>query len=104
MTDRPATGTILYSSWGYDQTNIDWFQVVKHSGKLSVELRQVRASKGLDNPTAMTGKCVPIPSDFIGPAIRRRWTDSPYGSFAKIDSYGYARPWEGDPKRYSEYA
>ena len=31
--ELPNVGTILYSSWGYDQTNIDFYKIVKASGK-----------------------------------------------------------------------
>jgi hypothetical protein len=31
--ELPQVGTILYSSWGYDQTNIDFYKIVKASGK-----------------------------------------------------------------------
>ena len=34
-------GDIFESSWGYDQTNVDFFQVVKLVGKTSVRVREV---------------------------------------------------------------
>jgi hypothetical protein len=34
-------GDLFYSSWGYDQTNIDFFQVVALVGSASVRVRQV---------------------------------------------------------------
>jgi hypothetical protein len=39
---QPKVGDILYSSWGYDQTNIEFFKVVKVS-EFSVWIQQVRA-------------------------------------------------------------
>lgn len=104
MGDRPAIGTILYSSWGYDQTNVDWYQVVKLSGKQSVTLRKIRSVETDDSPTAMTGKCTPAPDHFMGPDIRRRWKSSSYGDFIKIKSYAYAYLWDGEPRRFSSYA
>jgi hypothetical protein len=39
-------GTIFYTSWGYDQTNVEWFQVTRISSSgLSVWLRPI-ASMG----------------------------------------------------------
>lgn len=35
-------GSIFYSSWGYDQTNIDFYQVVKATAK-TVWLRKLNA-------------------------------------------------------------
>ncbi|MGG5373488.1 hypothetical protein [Enterococcus sp. AZ196] len=37
-------GTILYERWGYDQTNIDFYEVVKISDK-SIWLKEIEASK-----------------------------------------------------------
>lgn len=34
-------GDLFYTSWGYDQTNIDFFQVIKLVGDSSVRVRQV---------------------------------------------------------------
>ena len=34
-------GDIFSASWGYDQTNVDFFQVVEIVGKCSVRIRQV---------------------------------------------------------------
>ena len=33
MAQTIQPGTILYSSWGYDQTNVDYYQVVSKSGR-----------------------------------------------------------------------
>lgn len=38
--DKIQAGSILYSSWGYDQTNIDFYKVVRRSGSL-VELVEI---------------------------------------------------------------
>jgi hypothetical protein len=37
---QPKVGDILYSSWGYDQTNIEFFKVVKVS-EFSVWIQEV---------------------------------------------------------------
>lgn len=34
-------GDILYSSWGYDQTNVNFYQVTNIVGKNSVEIREI---------------------------------------------------------------
>lgn len=34
-------GDIFYASWGYEQTNIDFFQVISLAGESSVRVRQV---------------------------------------------------------------
>jgi hypothetical protein len=37
---KPKVGDILYSSWGYDQTNIEFFKVVKVS-EFSVWIQEI---------------------------------------------------------------
>ena len=40
--DGIKIGDIFYCTWGYEQTNISMFQVVKLCGKTSVVLREVK--------------------------------------------------------------
>ena len=40
MNKEITAGTVLYSSWGYDQTNIDFYQVVRATDK-TVWLQQL---------------------------------------------------------------
>lgn len=46
-------GDILYSSWGYEQTNISFYQVVGLRGKHTLILRELAAESGEDSH--MTG-------------------------------------------------
>ncbi len=38
-----ATGDILQCTWGYDQTNVDYFQVTRTIGKRSIGIRKIGA-------------------------------------------------------------
>jgi hypothetical protein len=64
-------GDILMNMWGYDQTNIDYYQVTKLVGKCSVEIREIGAiNMGEDG--FMTGKCKPDKGNFVGePMVKR---------------------------------
>ena len=44
-------GDIFEASWGYDRTNVDFFQVIKIVGKNSVKLRQVYPARISESPT-----------------------------------------------------
>ena len=68
-------GDILMSSWGYDQTNVDYYQVTAVVGKQMVEFRPIAAQT--EQAGYMSGYCVPSPGDFKGPAKR-----------AKVSEYG----------------
>lgn len=52
-----AVGDVFVSSWGYDQTNIDHFQIVSVHGRVVevLELQQERHATG-----DMQGTCVPL--------------------------------------------
>lgn len=45
--DGVFIGDIYYTEWGYDQTNVDFYQVVQLKGKHTVVLRQLEAKRGL---------------------------------------------------------
>jgi hypothetical protein len=68
-------GDIVRSSWGYDQTNVEHYQITKIIGKRTVEVRQIAEH---DEATGdMTGRCAPVPDDFVGEPMRRQ-----------VDAYG----------------
>ncbi len=95
-------GDILYSSWGYDQTNIDFYQVTGLISTQIVELRPI-ASEMLPNEggSSMSGKVIAKPDAFKGDAFKKRVSG---GNTVKIESYAHATPWDGQPKYCSWYA
>jgi len=96
-------GDIIYNSWGYDQTNIDFFQVVKIT-KCFVVLRPIHGNKSSDGPTSMTGKSSAVKNEFTSEQTTRHkavfWNGGNYIKF----QYGGGSKWDGTPKRYSTYA
>ena len=70
-----ALGDVLVSSWGYDQTNIDFYQVTRLVGKRSVAVRAI-AAESVDTEH-MQGKCVPAVGVFKGEEMTKR-----------VDEYG----------------
>lgn len=83
-------GDVLRSSWGYDQTNIDYYQVTKLVGSRMVEIRELcQISK---ETSYMQGECAPIVGKFTKLAPMRRVARENY---VKIESWGrYARKLE----------
>ena len=63
-------GDILKSVWGYDQTNVDYYEVTKLVGKTQVEIRKI-ASASVESDAYMTGKCTPLPGKYIGEPMRK---------------------------------
>ncbi|MCZ4093333.1 hypothetical protein [Sinorhizobium psoraleae] len=66
-------GHILYASWGYEQTNIDFDHVTKVIGRHMVEVREVsQIAADTGNEPWMTDKVVPKLDAFAGESMRRR--------------------------------
>lgn len=91
-------GDFFYTSWGYEQTNIDFYQVTRVSGQRiyfkKVYNEEVRATGWA------CGDVVPMPDSFKGEEF---FSYLGRGLSVKINDH-YARPWDGKPKRYSSYA
>lgn len=68
-------GALLSYSWGYDQTNVEFFQVTRAS-KSSVWIRPI-ACKSVEATGWASDRVVPDPDQFIGPEVRKRI--GPYG-------------------------
>lgn len=62
-------GDLFSRSWGYDQTNVNWYEVISSKGKTLVlrEIGQLRTDTG-----NMCGQCVPEPGRYIGDPITCR--------------------------------
>lgn len=94
-------GSILYTSWGYDQTNIDFYQVTKVIGKKMVELRELVQSRDTSGMAFDQGMCSPIKDKFTDEAPIRKIASS---DSVKIKSYAIASLWDGRPKHFTSYA
>jgi len=93
---------IFVSSWGYEQTNVDAFQVVEKKGNASVVLRPIacRAVEGTEISHGMAQNVVPVHNAFIGEeTITKRITE--YG--IKINSYSSAFQWDGKREFYNSW-
>ena len=89
-------GDILSGSYGYEQTNVHFYEVVA----ISPAFLTVRELKKSVIPTSdATTKEMPIPGDYDGPAMRRKiWRDG-----AWVTDTLLARKWDGRPEHGSSY-
>ena len=102
-------GDIVYDSWGYEQTNIDFYQVLK-ADKKSLTLTKIGSSYAKNQPTGnspMSAHVVPDPSHKIGKPFKKIIQvsicnnvpnfriSSKYGSFSKYiaGSQGIYESW-----------
>ncbi len=90
-----AVGDFFYDSWGYDQTNIDFYEVVGLTGA-SVKVREVRSKVVGSNGSQE--EVVPVPGGFTGPSMTKRIQN--YGSTPSftVNSFSAASKWDGKPK------
>lgn len=58
-------GDILYASWGFEQTNINFFKVVALKGKKSFIVREV-CQERKDHEQGMCGNTYPVADEFKG--------------------------------------
>lgn len=85
-----VVGSILSSSWGYDQTNVDFYEVVAVTGK-QVIIREIEAKQvGRDS-------VVPVPGKFVGAPMRKAPSIYQGKPWVKIKSYASAKLWDGKP-------
>lgn len=91
-------GSILVSSWGYEQTNIDFYEVIERKGK-TITLQPI--GNELVESGDMVGKVIADRTNKTGETFRKRIDK--YAS-ANLTSYSSARIWDGTPQRFSSYA
>jgi len=92
-------GDILYYSWGYDQTNIDFWQVVKITPK-TIDVR--RLSQEVTEYTGfMSENVIPLKDSFIGNRIVTKHLQIDRAGKVYISGlWNY----DGKPKNQSHYA
>lgn len=73
-------GDIFVASWGWEQTNIDAYQVVAKKGA-TVTLREITTASVEGTEGFMSDQCVPVKDAFIGEEFKKRIT----GKYINID-------------------
>lgn len=94
-------GDVLDASWGYDQTNVDFYQVIEVSASgQSVTIRPIAARSVEDG--WQQGVCWPLANEFTGGPETHRVLP---GDSVKVRDWGvYASKWEPRPVRWTAYA
>ena len=94
-------GDIFYTSWGYEQTNVEFFKVVKLVGKASVEVQEL--SKVYVSGDGWSGKVVPSEELQPNGEVAKMRVSAEDVPCIKFSSYRYGRLWDGKPKSMSGY-
>lgn len=100
-----SVGDILYHSWGWEQTNIDYYQIIKVT-KASIVLREISQVKEYTHD--MSGNCTPIPNEFISAETFTKRIKIIIDNNYKPQFYvamesGWCEKWDGIAKGFSCY-
>lgn len=77
-------GDVLHGSWGYDQTNVEFWEVTKLVGKRMVEIREL-CCESVDTGF-MSGSAVPLAGQYTSKAAERRMVSE--RDSVKLHSFG----------------
>lgn len=95
-------GDIYVCSWGYDQTNIDYYKVTNVKNK-TVNLVSIGQNRNYTG--TMQGECVPDPSVTGNKIYTKRMIDNGNNSVSfKMTSYSWAYKWNGKTNHFTEWA
>jgi len=67
-------GDVLAASWGYEQTNVNYYEVTALRGRRSVEVREI--GQKLTQSGFMSGYCTPEKGAYIGEPMVKRVTEN----------------------------
>lgn len=96
-------GDVFYCSWGYEQTNIDYYKVIDKIGKGSVKIAPVENKIVHEQSSKTTDAVVPyLAGDLSGRGFTARvkyvcWDDFKQPRI-KLSSYQSLFLWDGVPK------
>ena len=88
--DSIQVGDIFVDSWGYDQTNVDFYKVTK---KLKASIKIVKIGSEVTERFISSMMVVPGPSIITSEEI----TKIPQDGYIKRSSFSHAVPWSGNP-------
>lgn len=90
--DSIQVGDIFVDSWGYDQTNVEFYKVTKKL-KASIKVVQIGSKTVADHTSQLM--VVPVADAVISEEI----TKVPQDGYLKTYSFSVARRWSGEPMR-----
>jgi hypothetical protein len=103
-TDFYEVGDIISNSWGYEQTNVDFAQVVSMTKKtITVRAISQEVEEGSIGNSGMSQNVSGVKDSFLDNKEEFRLTVRPEGRLGGGASYAYWSKWDGRPKYSSSY-
>ena len=95
-----TVGSILASSWGYDQTNVDFYMVTRTT-KTSVYIRKIRSEVTRSGgPSDSVMPCLLGRPDSDSAEPKRKKVQTYDGRpYVSLSTYASAYLWDGTPQR-----
>lgn len=108
LAENPVRfGDIFVASWGYDQTNVNFYQVIKVRGSM-VDLREIGHQVVTGTGGNMSANVTAVPNEFLRDAsktITKRVSTYDNGKTVYLSfQHSNAHPWDGKPRYSSWYA
>lgn len=95
-----AVGTILVSTWGWEQTNVEFYQVVRVTPR-TVVIRGIQYRVAEDLPYFAQDKVTAVRDAFDTYEFRRTVSENGYIS---VGRWKVANEWDGEPVLRTRYA
>lgn len=95
-----TVGAILYSSWGWEQTNIDFYTILERKNDF-VTLQKIGQNVSYSPLYGDRGTCTADPEVKIGDPFRKKITKH---ASINLNSYSYCSLWDGFELYWSSYA
>lgn len=94
-------GHVFSNSWGYDQTNVDYYEVIAKTD-WTVTIREI--GQNSCETGFMQGKCQPVRGKYTGPAKVKRIQLDGNGKPYVPCKYGWISDWDGKADHWTAYA
>jgi hypothetical protein len=103
--DFYKVGDIVLNTWGYEQTNVDFYEVVKVGNK-TIDIKEIGAAtvEGSMYSHGMACELTPEPRKFLVNGKSYRLKVKAGGGLSNPESYYYMHKWNGRPQYCSWYA
>jgi len=93
-------GTICYASWGYEQTNIDFYKIVERKNS-TLTIQAIGSKRNYGENFNDRGTCMPDAGNEIGEPFKKRIGKRGY---VKLNGYSTLSLFDGSPLGWSSYA
>lgn len=88
-------GDVFRSSWGYEQTNVDYFQVIKLIGKTMMLVQEIGQEREYD-ANGLSGSCKPVRDNFLDREPKRVKIQNDGNGRACFRQYSHSNAYQVD--------